>query len=253
MNLTIPYIITLFMVSLRLGSLFMMIPALGGSFLPTQIRIVLIFLISVLVVPGVEPVGHVNISIWEIAFYGIGEVLIGFFLGVCIRAFFAIIEIAGQLISRNMGLMMAQQFDPASGANSNLIGVILFYFATILFFMIGGHHKIIHSLAQSFQIVGIAKQSLVIGNFESMAGILSQVFALGVSISAPFIAVNFIITLGFGVLGKVAPKINVMLMSFSFRICGGLLVFMITANLIFNFLLHYAEEIPNSMLEFLIF
>jgi flagellar biosynthetic protein FliR len=87
--------------------------------------------------------------------------------------------------------------------------------------------------------------------FPEVAGILSQIFALAISVAAPFIAVDFIITLGFGVLGKVAPRINVMLISFSFRIVGGMLIFATTANLIFNFLLHYAQEIPMGMLQHL--
>lgn len=253
MTLPIPYVITFFLASLRLGSLFLMIPVFGGKFLPIQLRILLIFLITVLIVPGIEVVGFEQISIWQIAFYGVGEILVGLLLGISVRAFFAIIEVAGQLISRNIGLMMAQQFDPASGTNSNIIGIILFYFATILFFIVGGHHHVIYALAKSFSIVDIAKESLYFSNIETIMRILSQVFALAVSISAPFIAVNFIITLGFGVLGKVAPKINVMLISFSFRIVGGLVIFIVTANLIFNFLLHYSEEVPNSMLEFLIY
>ena len=237
---------------MRLGALFLMIPAFGGQFVPNQIRVLLVFMITVVIVPTIEIVGIQSIGIWQLAYYAVGEILLGFFMGVCVRALFAIVEVAGQLISRNMGLMMAEQFDPASGSNSNLIGVLLFYFTTILFFIIGGHHQVLHSLVRSFSIVPMIKDSWVIGNFQSVATILSQVFALAISISAPFIAVNFIITLGFGVLGKVAPKINVMLISFSFRIVGGLLVFLITANLIFSFLMHYTQEVPASMLEFLI-
>ena len=251
MTLSIPYIITFFLVSLRLGALFFMIPVFGGNFLPMQIRILLTLLISVLIVPNVAMVGYEGINLWQIGFYGVGEVIVGLLLGISIRALFAIIEVAGQMISRDIGLMMAQQFDPASGTNSNIIGIILFYLAAILFFIIGGHHHVIYALAKSFDIVDIAKESLYVGNVVAITGILSQVFALAVSIAAPFIAINFIITLGFGVLGKVAPKINVMLISFSFRIVGGLVIFLVTANLIFNFLLHYSEEVPNSMLEFL--
>ena len=251
MTLSIAYIITFFMVSLRLGTMFFMIPVFGGNFLPLQIRILLVFVIAVLIVPSVPMVGFDGINLWQIAFYAVGEIIVGTLLGVSVRAFFAIIEVAGQMISRDMGLMMAQQFDPSSGTNSNMMGVILFYTATILFFIVGGHHHVIRALVMSFQIVGIAKESLVVGNIRSIMSILGQVFALSVSIAAPFIAINFIITLAFGVLGKVAPKINVMLISFSFRIVAGLIILLVTANLIFNFLLHYSEEIPNSMLEFL--
>ncbi len=252
MNLTLPYILTFFLASLRLGALLMMIPAMGGNFVPMQIRIALVFAITVLMIPAIEVVGlQNNINIWELSFWAVGELLLGFFMGICVRALFAIMEVAGHLISQEIGLMMAEQFDPASGANSNLIGVLLFYFTTILFFIIGGHLQVIQSLATSFQIVPIIKNDWEVSNFQTVASVLGQVFSLAVSIAAPFIAVNFIITLGFGVLGKVAPKINVMLLSFSFRIVGGMLIFFITANLIFNFLLHYSEEVPASMLEFL--
>ncbi len=239
---------------MRLGALFLMIPAFGGRFVPNQIRVLLVFMITIVIVPTIEIVGIQSIGIWQLAYYAVGEILLGFFMGVCVRALFAIVEVAGQLISRNMGLMMAEQFDPASGSNSNLIGVLLFYFTTILFFMIGGHHQVLHSLVQSFSIVPMIKDSWVIGNFQSVASILSQVFALAISISAPFIAVNFIITLGFGVLGKVAPKDQ----------CDADLVFIPhrrTGSLIFlddrqpYFQLSYCitrMRYPDSMLEFLI-
>lgn len=252
MSVPIAAVITWLLATMRLGTLFMLIPLYGGRFLPAQVRIALILLISVLVVPHVEVVDFTSINIWQIVFMGIGELLVGLVLGLCVRSFFAVIEVAGMLISRNIGLMMAQQFDPASGSNSNLIGIILFYFAAILFFIIGGHHHVIHNLVRSYEVIGIAKDTLVLGNPNAIMGILSQVFALAASMAAPFIAVDFIITLGFGVLGKVAPKINVMMISFSFRIVGGLVIFFITGNLIFNFLLHYSEEVPKSMLEFLI-
>jgi len=252
MNLSIPFILTFFLASMRMGALIMMIPAYGGTFVPEQVRVLFVLLITLVIMPALEIVGINSISIWQIAYYAVGEILVGFFLGIAVRSLFAIVEVAGQIISRSIGLMTAQQFDPSMGNNSNFVGVLLFYLTTILFFVIGGHHQVIQSLVISFSIVPMAKDTWVISNFQSVAMILSQVFALGVSIAAPFIAVDFIITLGFGVLGKVAPKINVMIISFSFRIVGGLLIFAVTANLIFNFLLHYCQEVPGSMLEFLI-
>ena len=252
MTIAIPVFVTFFLISIRLGIVILLIPAFGGTFFPAQIRIMFTMLVALIIFPMIEMVSFESISMLEIVFMGLGEVLVGLYLGIAVRAFFAIIEVAGQVISRNIGLMMAEQFDPSSGGNSNIIGVLLFYFATILFFLIEGHHQVIISLVKSYEIIGLEKESFIVGNLHSVANILVQVFALAVAISAPFIAVNFIITLGFGVLGKVAPKINVMLMSFSFRIVGGLIIFLVTANLIFNFFLHYAEEIPVSMLEFLI-
>jgi flagellar biosynthetic protein FliR len=251
MSLTIPYVITLFLASLRLSALILMIPAFSGVFLPLRIRIVLVFLITILIAPGLTPVGMEGITIIEIVFFAVGEILIGLFLGLCVRTFFGIMELAGDIVSRNIGLMVAPQFDPGSGSQSNLMGSLFFYFGTLLFFMIGGHHHVIHGLATSFEVITISKTTLVEASYIHVVHILSQIFALAISIAAPFIAVDFIITLGFGVLGKVAPKINVMMLSFSFRIVGGMLLFSFVSTMIFNFLLHYAEEIPMSMVKHL--
>ena len=250
MNLALPYVVTFFLVAIRLGALIFLIPALGGRIYPTQIKVAVVMMVTILIVPNINLMNLETIRLWELAYYAVGELLMGLFLGISVRALFSVIEVAGEIISRNMGLMMAQQFDPASGSNSNIIGVLLFYFGTMIFFIIGGHHQVIISLVRSFEIVGLDKSTLMVGNLTSVTTLISQIFSLAVSLGAPFIAVNFIITLGFGVLGKVAPKINVMMISFSFRIFGGLLIFLVTANLIFNFLLHYSQEIPQSMLEF---
>jgi len=155
------------------------------------------------------------------------------------------------MISTEIGLMMAQQFDPESGGQSNLMTVLLFYLGGLLFLMTGAHHLVFSALMRSYGAIGFVKETLVIGNVSSVISIISEVFVVSVSIAAPFIAVNFLVTLSFGVLGKVAPRINVMIISFSFRILGGLVVLLITANLIFNFLLQYAEETPRTMLQIL--
>ncbi len=251
MTFAIEYILALFLVGIRLSAMLFMIPIFGGSFVPAQVRIMLGFALAMIIVPIIDTTFPESINVWLIGFYGLGELLVGLFLGLAVRTFFGIIEVAGHIISMEIGLMMAQQFDPESGGQTQMISVILFYVGAILFLIMGGHHMVVASLVKSYQIIGLTKETLEVGDVQGVINLITQIFSLAVSISAPFIAVNFLITLGFGVLGKVAPKINVLLVSFSFRILGGIIVFLITTNLIFNFLLQYSEEIPGNMLRLL--
>ena len=251
MNLDLTFILTLFLVSIRIGAMTYMIPLFSVRFMPGQISIIFILLVAAMITPPLMPFLPAVNSVWGILFLAIGECLVGLLLGIAVRSFFAITELAGHMISTEIGLMMAQQFDPESGAQSQLVTVLLFYLGGLLFLMTGAHHLVFNGLVRSYGAVGFAKESLVIGSVSSVVSVLSEVFVVSVSIAAPFIAVNFLVTLSFGVLGKVAPRINVMIISFSFRILGGLVVLLITANLIFNFLMQYAEETPRTMLQIL--
>lgn len=251
MNLDLTFILTLFLVSIRIGAMTYMIPLFSIRFMPGQISIIFILLVASMITGPLMPSLPAVTSVWGIFFLAIGECLVGLLLGIAVRSFFAITELAGHMISTEIGLMMAQQFDPESGAQSNLMTVLLFYLGGLLFLMTGAHHLVFSALMRSYGAIGFVKETLVIGSVSSVISIISEVFVVSVSIAAPFIAVNFLVTLSFGVLGKVAPRINVMIISFSFRILGGLVVLFITANLIFNFLLQYAEETPRTMLQIL--
>ena len=84
---------------------------------------------------------------------------------------------------------------------------------------------------------------------EQSAGI----FKIGILISAPVIAVNFLVNMVFAVLGKVVPKLNVFILSFSARILAGISIFSFTTVMIVGYLLKYTSGIPETMMRFILF
>ena len=67
--------------------------------------------------------------------------------------------------------------------------------------------------------------------------------------SAPVIAVNFVVVLTFAVLGRVAPSINAFTESYSARILAGLAVLGLTFGLAAQYMLGYLEKAPDLMLQ----
>ena len=67
------------------------------------------------------------------------------------------------------------------------------------------------------------------------------------------IAVNFIITLAFAILGRAVPNMNVLLLSFGVRIFVGFSVLIFVFIVMVQFLLGMIEDTPNRMLQFLPF
>jgi flagellar biosynthesis protein FliR len=72
---------------------------------------------------------------------------------------------------------------------------------------------------------------------------------VALQISAPVIAVSFVITLVFSVFSRAVPQMNVFSESFSFRIVGGLIVFGFTLQLTAQHVLNYLRRLPDDLLR----
>ena len=62
------------------------------------------------------------------------------------------------------------------------------------------------------------------------------------------LAVSFVVTIVFGVLSRAVPQMNVFVLSFPFRIVGGLVVFGFTLQLASQHVINYLNRLPDDLL-----
>jgi flagellar biosynthetic protein FliR len=254
MSLEIQQLTLGFLLLCRVTGVLLFLPVFAGRSVPKPVRVALSVLVAVLVYPVVTdgavvlPTHTVSLIILMMQ-----ELLLGLFLGMAVRMVFFAIELAGHVISMEVGLMMTQAVDPLTQHQSTVLGRMLYYFGVLIFLALGIHYAVLHAFVQTFDVVPLGVGLTAEASIEALIRDTAHVFSLGLRMAAPLIAVNFTVTMIFAVLGKAVPKMNVLLVSFAVRIWAGVIVLVLSIGVLTHYITQQAEAGPVQMLRYLRF
>lgn len=239
------------MVMLRAGGLVIILPTLAGRPVPPTVRVAFAALLAMLLQPLV-PVSTVALTgLGPMLMAGGGEIFLGLALGWVGRLVFGAVEMAGRVLTNEIGLAAAPGFD-APRPDQEPIASALVFLAGLLFFGFGAHHQVLAAFARTFDLAPAGAGMLGPMSAEVMVSGTARVIELGLRIAAPFIALNFLITLAFAILSKAVPKMNVFVMSFPVRVLGGLMMLSGFGMLLARYLFVEFDRIPELLLEIVV-
>jgi flagellar biosynthetic protein FliR len=124
---------------------------------------------------------------------------------------------------------VAASFDPATGSTVNMMRRMKFYLCMILYLLMDGHHFLIRAMFKSFEVLPVTGVNLGEGAITQMVVLSGEIFYLGVQIAAPALAALFLTQVALGLLARVAPQMNVFMLSFPLNIAIG--ISLITASM----------------------
>ena len=241
------------MIQTRVVGLFLMAPVFSHKSIPVIAKVTLASAFAFIVFPMVETGGVFPDSIFSMVLWGAKEIAVGMTMGVAIRMIFFILDFAAHVLTVEIGLMPGPAFDPSSSnSQGNPLGTII-YFLGLMILLSGSEYDILRAFVHSFEIAPIGYMALNSYAADFIILKTADIFRIGVLMGAPVLAVNFLVNLVFATLGKVVPKLNVFILSFSVRIFLGTTVLALTVSLIAHYTLNYLNETPEMMLRFIFF
>ncbi len=217
---------------LRALALLSSMPLLGTRVVPTRVRIGIAALIALAAQASLPPPPTVPLDSWLAFRLVLQQLLIGISLGFAVRLVFAAIEMAGEVVGLQMGLNFAGFFDPVTAsqttATSRFFGAVVGF----LFIVINGHLLVIAALVDSFKTfpAGDAPFAFLSQALPHQWG--AMIFATGLWIALPMVAMLLFVNLVLGVISRVAAQINVFAIGFPITLGVGLLGILLTLPLL---------------------
>ena len=227
-----------FAVFCRVGALFMTAPAFGDFSLPARFRLAAALAVTLALAPvaaGYYPAlasATSQTTLGPVAAILFGEIAAGVFLGLTARIFMAALNVAGQVIAFQIGLSLAQTFDPTQELQGAIVGGFLTILATTMIFATDLHHLLLAALADSYTLMAPAAPLLTGDLADTMVRTLSSAFSLGLRLSAPFVVFGLVFYVGAGVLNRLMPQAQVFFMLMPANLAVGLMLLMLTTGLV---------------------
>lgn len=234
----------------RVAMISQLMPGIGAQTIPTNIRLAVALLVTVLLVPVVQDkIPDIPASVFGLVFLIIGEIIVGFFIGGTAVMLTSALDTAGASIAFQTSLSSAQNTDLSTAVQGTLVSSFLSIISITLIFAMDVHHIMLGAMYDSY--VMFTPGSLLPAGDAAQAAVsaFANAFFLGVQLSAPFIIVGFVFNVGIGILSRLMPQLQFLLVLLPANIMVG---FFLMFALIGTMMMWYIDHLQTGLAIFLV-
>jgi flagellar biosynthetic protein FliR len=224
MNISLVQIFGAFLtIGVRLTGIMIFAPFFGSVVIPARVKAVLVMSLTALLYPMISPkIPPMNITQWPTVVFG--ELLIGVALGVATNIVFDGVQMAGSVLSVQMGYSLVNILDPQTQVESTVMATFHQTIAMLIFLRLNVHFWILGALARSFDYLPPSSGHFGAAFTSAALDAGASVFAIGIQIAAPVLAATLVADIALGLLGKASPQLPLMLLGPAVKSILGLLV-----------------------------
>jgi len=216
------------MVLCRTAGVFLAAPALSSEAVPMLVKVLTVGAISLCLLPVVmaEGAGAAATASWlGFGLMAAKELIVGLVLGFFALLAFTGVQVAGELVSEQMGFALSQEADPTTEAETSVVGQLATVLGLLLFLAVDGHHWLLAALARSFTRMPVGGVALTDATLERVVNGFVGMYESGVVLAAPVLCATLLTTVAVGVISRVVPQINALMLSFPLKVAVGLIIF----------------------------
>jgi flagellar biosynthetic protein FliR len=234
----------------RVGAMVMLLPGLGETNIPVNIKLAIALLLTLIILPLHRDAYHVEMgSLTPLLVLMLREIVIGIVLGATARVTLSALQVAGAVIAQQMGLGFATSVDPTTqGQQGVLIGNFLTLLGVTLLFATDSHHLVIAALSDSYAIFSPG-ETMSSGDIAALATrAFAAAFKIGLELSAPFLVFGLVFNIGLGVLARLMPQMQVYFVGVPLAILAGFLIFALVISALMGTFLDYFIGVMHEMI-----
>jgi flagellar biosynthetic protein FliR len=187
------------------------------------VKAVLVLAMTALLYPMISAkIQPVSISQWPMMVFS--ELVIGVALGVATNIVFDGVQMAGQVLSVQMGYSLVNILDPQTQVDSTVVAMFHQTIAMLIFLRLNVHFWMLRALARSFEYLPPSSGHFGAGFTSAVMQAGAGVFAIGIQIAAPVLSATLLADVVLGLLGKASPQLPLMLLGPAVKSILGLLI-----------------------------
>lgn len=233
----------------RIGTAVMIMPGIGNTFVPANIRLYFALGFALVFFPVIQTALPVKIPATPVLLtVMMCEFVIGMFIGLIARALMAALDTAGFIVSSQSSLANAQLFNPTFATQGSIIGTFLTLSGMLLLFTTDMHHLMILGIVQSYDIFPVGKVPNVGSMSELLTSAVAGGFMVGIQITAPFLVIILLLYIAMGVMSKLMPQVQVFMIAIPVQIYIALVLLALTMS---GMLLIWLDQFDKGMKFFL--
>jgi flagellar biosynthesis protein FliR len=208
------------LVALRLTGLILIAPVFSAATVPVKWRTSLLVLLTIVI----QPIAYANMhGVPQITpASAIGELLVGFGIGLGAALLVGAAESAGDLIAIQIGLSGAALLDPLTKQQSPILANFLSLFTITILLALNVHLGMIEALAASLRAVPVGSAMDLHAGLANLLALAGTLFLVGLRFAAPVIGTVMVGNAALAVLSRATPQLNILSVAFPLQIGLGL-------------------------------
>ena len=245
-------LIAFMLVLTRLTGLFASAPFFSTFRVPNQIKLLFAAFVAFIMFPLLSAKSGFILpkTVPQLSIFIIIEFGVGYLIGFLANLVFDGIKMAGNIISIQMAISMADILDPSTNERNPVISTTYNYMGILVFFAIGAHIWLFEALYLSFNSIPIGTSAFLTADLvNNIAQMISSIFHIAFALIMPIFAVLLVSDLLLGLMAKMMPQMNIFMVALPIKVGMGFGLMLLFVAPTITYLAYTIEKYMSGILK----